>query len=144
MLSVTDNGIKFIQQLYYKEKVKNQNNCNTLISSTFCSLALFSFSSVLACSNCIYKSNSSVKITQTQQMLQMAIKYNSSNWQWTNRWLHPFNNLFPRTTRVRWHQKGKPFWILMKQEMTGWQWHQLDDMQIMHTSLHTNKHKNPS
>jgi len=27
----------------------------------------------------------------------------------------------------------KPFWILMKQEMMGWQWHQLDHMQIICT-----------
>jgi len=25
--------------------------------------------------------------------------------------------------------KVKPFWILMKQDMMGWQWHQLDHMQ---------------
>jgi len=28
------------------------------------------------------------------------------------------------------HQKVKPIWILMKQEMTGWQWQQLNHMQI--------------
>jgi len=28
----------------------------------------------------------------------------------------------------------------MKQEMTGWQWHQLDHMQIICTSLQTYKH----
>ena len=33
--------------------------------------------------------------------------------------LHPFNGFFSRTTWVCQHQKGKPFWILMKQEMTG-------------------------
>jgi len=27
--------------------------------------------------------------------------------------------------------KVKTFWILMKQEMMGWQWHQLDHMQII-------------
>jgi len=27
----------------------------------------------------------------------------------------------------------------MKQEMTGWQWHQLDHMQIICTSLETDK-----
>jgi len=42
--------------------------------------------------------------------------------------LHPFNGLFTRTTLVSWHQKGKPFWILLEQEMMGWQWHQLDYM----------------
>jgi len=37
---------------------------------------------------------------------------------------HPFNGLFSRTTWVSQHQKGKkPLWILMKQEMMGWQWH---------------------
>jgi len=34
-----------------------------------------------------------------------------------------FNGLFSRTTWVSRHQKGKPFWILLKQEMMGWQWH---------------------
>jgi len=33
----------------------------------------------------------------------------------------PFNGLFSRTNWVSQHQKGKPFWILMKQEMMGWQ-----------------------
>jgi len=46
-----------------------------------------------------------------------------------------FNGLFSRTTWVSWHQKAdKPFWILMKQETIGWQWHQLDHMQIICTS----------
>jgi len=49
--------------------------------------------------------------------------------------LQPFNGLFSRTTWVSWHQKGKPFWILMKQEMMGWQCHQLDHMQIICTML---------
>jgi len=35
--------------------------------------------------------------------------------------VYPFNGLFSRTTWVSWHQKGKPFWILMKQEMMSWQ-----------------------
>ena len=43
--------------------------------------------------------------------------------------LHPFNGLFSRITRVSRHQKGKPFGILLEQEMMGWQWHQLDHMQ---------------
>ena len=42
---------------------------------------------------------------------------------------HPFNSLFSWTTWLRQHQKDKPFWILMVQEMIGWQWHQLDHMQ---------------
>jgi len=32
---------------------------------------------------------------------------------------HPFNGLFSRTTWVSRHEKVKPFWILMKQEMMG-------------------------
>jgi len=41
------------------------------------------------------------------------------------------------TTWVSRHQKGKPFWILLEQEMVTWQWHQLDYMQIICTSLQT-------
>ena len=36
--------------------------------------------------------------------------------------MHPFNGLFSRITWLSEHQKGKPFWMLMKQEMIGWQW----------------------
>ena len=53
--------------------------------------------------------------------------------------LHPFNGPFSRTIWISLHQKGKPFWILMKQEMR-WQWHQLDHMQIICTSLQTDNH----
>jgi len=34
-------------------------------------------------------------------------------------------------------RKVKPFWILMKQEMMRWQWHQLHHMQIICNSLQT-------
>jgi len=47
---------------------------------------------------------------------------------------------FSRTTWVGWRQKGRPFWILLEQEMTGWQWHQLDNMQIICTLLQTDNH----
>jgi len=40
--------------------------------------------------------------------------------------------------------KDKPIWILMKQETTGWQWHQLDHMQITCTSLQTDNHASTS
>jgi len=33
--------------------------------------------------------------------------------------LHPPNSLFSRPTRVSRHQKGKPFWVLLEQEMMG-------------------------
>jgi len=38
----------------------------------------------------------------------------------------------------------KPIWILMKQEMMGWQCHQLDHMQINCTSLQTDNHGSTS
>jgi len=38
----------------------------------------------------------------------------------TNTLLHPFNDLFSRTTWVSQHQKGKPFWILLEKETMGW------------------------
>jgi len=47
-----------------------------------------------------------------------------------NKLLHPFNGLLSRTTWASRHQKGKQFWILLEQEMMGWQWHQLDHTQI--------------
>ena len=51
--------------------------------------------------------------------------------------LRPFNGLFSRTTWISRHQKRKPFWILLEQEMMEWQWHQLDYMQIICASLQT-------
>jgi len=50
---------------------------------------------------------------------------------WLLQLLHPFNGLFSRKTWVSRHEKGKPFWILLEQVMVGWQWHQLDHMQII-------------
>ena len=58
--------------------------------------------------------------------------------------LYLFNGLFSRTTWVSWHQKGKPFWILLEQEMMEWQWHQLDHMQIICTLLQTDNHASKS
>jgi len=51
---------------------------------------------------------------------------------------------FSRTTWVRRHNKGKLFWILLEQEIMGWQWHQLDHMQIIRTLLQTDKHASAS
>jgi len=36
--------------------------------------------------------------------------------QWQQRHTHPFNGPLSGTTRVTWYQKGKPIWILLKQE----------------------------
>ena len=54
--------------------------------------------------------------------------------------LHLFNGLFSRTIWVSRHQKGKPVWILLEQEMMGWQWHQL----VICTSLETDNHSSTS
>ena len=54
--------------------------------------------------------------------------------------LRLFNGLFSRTTCISRHEKGEPFWILLEQEMMGWQWHQLDHMKIICTSLQTDNH----
>jgi len=45
---------------------------------------------------------------------------------------HSFNGLVSRRTHISQHQKGKPFWILMKRD-DGWQWHQLYNMQLLCT-----------
>jgi len=69
------------------------------------------------------------------------LKYSNNN---QNTKLHPFNGFFSMTTSVSQQQKGKPFWILMKQEMMGWRLHQLDHMQIIRTSLQTDNHASTS
>jgi len=51
---------------------------------------------------------------------------------------------FSRTTWVGRYQKDKPFWILLKQEMVGWQWHMLNHMQIICTLLQTDNHASTS
>ena len=58
--------------------------------------------------------------------------------------LHLSNSLSSRTTWVSRHQKGKQFWILLEQQMVGWQCHQLDHMQTICTSLQTDHHGCPS
>ena len=66
--------------------------------------------------------------------------------------LHPFNGLFSRTTWISQHQKvnhslvleSKLFWILMKQEVMGWQWHRLNHMKNICTMLQTNNHASTS
>jgi len=57
--------------------------------------------------------------------------------QWSSWDRHPFNCLFSRTTLTSQHYKGQTILDLIKQEMMGWQRHQLDHMQIIRTSLET-------
>jgi len=51
---------------------------------------------------------------------------------------------FPDQPRQASTRKAKPIWIVMKQEMMGWQWHQLDYVQIIFTSLQTDIHSSTS
>jgi len=55
-----------------------------------------------------------------------------------------FNGLFSSTTWVGQYQKDKSFWILLKQMMMGWQWHELNHMQIICTSLQTDNYASTS
>ena len=52
---------------------------------------------------------------------------------------HPFNGPFPGLPRWAGTRKVKPIWILLKQETSEWQWHQLGHMQVC-TSLQTDNH----
>ena len=59
--------------------------------------------------------------------------------------LHPFNCLFSRTTWVSQYQKGKTSLDLNETKddgVLGWQWHQLDHMQTVCTSLQSDEHTN--
>jgi len=61
--------------------------------------------------------------------------------------LHPFNGLFSRATRVSRYQKVKTSLDLDEARddgVLGWQWHQLDHMQTICTSLQTDNHTNTS
>jgi len=49
-----------------------------------------------------------------------------------------------RTTWVSWHLKCRTILDCNEAEMTGWQWLQLDHMQIIYTSLQTYKHARTS
>jgi len=51
---------------------------------------------------------------------------------------------FSRKTLSRYTRKVETIWILMKLEMMGWQWHQLDRIQIICTSLHIHNHPSTS
>ena len=59
--------------------------------------------------------------------------------------LHPLNGLFSRKTWVSRYQKDKTSLDLNEARVDGvlkWQWHQLDHMQAICTSLQTNNHTN--
>jgi len=83
---------------------------------------------------------------QTQQALicsYAAITTNTTNVSSNSCTLHHLTTFF-QDNRVSRHQKGKPFGILLEQEMIGLQWHQLDHMQIICISLHTDNHASTS
>jgi len=61
--------------------------------------------------------------------------------------LTPLNSLFSKTTWVSRYQKGKTSLDLNEARdygVLGWQWHQLDHMQTICTSLQTDNHINTS
>jgi len=64
----------------------------------------------------------------------------TTSWQRSFNYYYYYYYYIRLTPFVGRHQIGKPFWILLQQEMMGWQWHQLDYMQIICTSLHTDNH----
>jgi len=55
-----------------------------------------------------------------------------------------FNGLFSGQPGKAGTKKGEPFWILLEQDMMGWQWHQLDHMQTICISLQTDNHASTS
>ena len=60
---------------------------------------------------------------------------------------HPFSDLFSRTTWVSRYQKGKASLDLNEARedgLLGWQWHQLDHVQTIYTSLQTDNHTSTS
>jgi len=59
--------------------------------------------------------------------------------------LHPFNGRFSKTTWVSWYYKGKSSLDLNEVRddgVLGWQWHQLDHMQTICTSIQSDNHNN--
>ena len=75
-----------------------------------------------------------------QQLLVIKRTYIHTYIVHTYMYIHRFNGLFSRTPWVSRHQKAKPFWILPKQEMMGWQWHHLDHMKVICTILQTDNY----
>ena len=77
--------------------------------------------------------------------LYVACGSKSCIWYW---WLlHPFNSLFSRTIWVSRYRKGKTSLDLNEagdDGVLGWQWHQLDHMQTICTSLQTDNHTSTS
>jgi len=66
--------------------------------------------------------------------------YNNNNYS-----PHPFNGLFSMTTWASRYQQGKTSLDVNEARddgVWGWQWHQLDHMQTICTSLQTDNHTN--
>jgi len=53
-------------------------------------------------------------------------------------------HLIARTTLVSWHQNAETNLDFMRQEMMGWQWHQLGCKQIICPTLQTNNRASTS
>jgi len=67
--------------------------------------------------------------------------WDESRISWTT---HTFNGPLSGTTRVGRHQKGKTNLDFTEARDSEWQWHQLDHMQTICTSLQTDKNTNIS
>ena len=83
----------------------------------------------------------SAKPLSFPSLLSYRCSNNSNN---THTHTQTFNGLFSRTTWVGRYQKDKPFWILLKWETTGWQWHQPNHMQTIFTPLQPDNHASTS
>jgi len=60
---------------------------------------------------------------------------------------HLFNGLFSSTTRLNSYQKGKTILDVSEARdvgVLGWQWHQLEHMQAMCSSVQTDNHASTS
>jgi len=57
---------------------------------------------------------------------------------------HPFSGIFPGQPCKAGTRKVKTIWSLLKQEMLRWQWHQLNHMLIICTSIQTDNHTSTS
>ena len=85
--------------------------------------------------------------TRVQQSTGILAVNGESSLITTTTTLHPFNNVFSRTTWVSRYQKGKTSLDLNEARdygVFGWQWHQLDHMQTTCTLLQTDNHTSTS
>jgi len=101
----------------------HMQGCTSLQTDNHASTPLLSFIQA-GCPSCC--PTNSVKALKAQCLL-------------THIHTHPFNGPLSRTTRVSRYQKGKTNLDFTEARDSGWQWHQLGNMQVC-TSLQTDNH----